>query len=251
MIHMVEWKGPDPAMFNIVQELKGFASEMSNDSEAMSGNGTKQRTATEAKIETTLAIAEYAVIVRRFLFSLDYEIKALARLNSVYLDDANPFEFATADKLGEVKVYQVTRRDYLNDLDIEFTAEARMASTPQRIEEAQSVLETVVELAALPPGLINPMAMPGLVYASLRSLFEAQNRFDLVKALGPPPPPVGMMPGMAGPPVPGMGPPGMTPPPAMGGAPNSTALNLPPAGQPMNETEKVADVVASGVGAVQ
>lgn len=251
IIKIIQWPGPNPAMFQVVEALRGFASEISQDSEALSGDGSKSRTATEAKIETTLAIAEIAVIVRRFLFSLDYEIKALARLNSVYLDDETPFEFAIADKLGNVQTYKVTRRDYLNDLDIEFTAEARMASTPQRIEEAQKTLETIVELAT--SQLLPPQTVAGLIYAATRSLFEAMNRFDLVKILGPAPqtqPPMGM----AGPPMPG-GPPTMSQPPAPGGPPTSTQppqpLGLPPVGAPLNESQKVEEVIASGAGAVR
>ena len=246
MIKMIEWKGPDPSMFTIIQVLKQAATELSQGgSEALSGDKQQGRTATAAKIETSLALSVVAVLVRPFLFSLDYEIKALARLNSVYLDEKTPFEFATADKLGNVKVYQVTRRDYLNDLDIEFTAEARMASTPQRIEEAQTTLEAIMNLAATPMPLLPPPVILGLVYAAVRSLFEAMNRFDLVKLLGPPP--STMMPAMTQPPMPGE--PGMTGPPAPGqGDSTAQPLDLPPQGQPMNESEKVQQVIASPPG---
>lgn len=252
IIKIIQWPGPNPAMFQVVEALRSFASEISQDSEALSGDGAKSRTATEAKIETTLAIAEIAVIVRRFLFSLDYEIKALARLNSIYLDEKTPFEFAVADKLGNVTVHQVTRRDYLNDLDIEFTAEARMASTPQRIEEAQKTLETVVELAQ--SGLLPPPTIAAMVYAATRSLWESMNRFDLVKLMGPPPPDPGtmMMAGPAGPGGPALG--GPTPGGPGGPAPSAgqpEPLGLPPSGQPLNESEKVQQVIASGAGRIQ
>jgi hypothetical protein len=193
----------------------------------VSGILPDRATATGARIQAAMALTAIAILVRRFLMSLDYEVKALARLNYIYLDDEVPFKFAVTDPNvpGGVRIVKITRRDYLQDLDIEFVADARMASQVQRIEEAQQVLSVV---------LSNPMTAsnPPLVFAATKKLFLAMGCEDLVALMGPPPQ-VAMAP-MGG------------PPPMMGQPPGGA---LPPMGKPgetpdTNSQEVMADVLA-------
>jgi len=224
---IIQWPGPQPAMFKVVEWMKEAATGIAQAGEVVSGILPDRATATGARIQAAMALTAIAILVRRFLMSLDYEVKALARLNYIYLDDEVPFKFAVTDPNvpGGVRIVKITRRDYLQDLDIEFVADARMASQVQRIEEAQQVLSVV---------LSNPMTAsnPPLVFAATKKLFLAMGCEDLVALMGPPPQ-VAMAP-MGG------------PPPMMGQPPGGA---LPPMGKPgetpdTNSQEVMADVLA-------
>lgn len=101
----------------------------------------------------------------------------------------------------------IGRIDYLEDVDIVVTADPRMASMPQRVQEAQGIVD------ALNQDPVIAQMMP-LKIAAYRNLFVAMDRPELVAALqqslSMPPP---------GAPPPGAAPPaGGHPPPAKSGA---------------------------------
>jgi hypothetical protein len=108
----------------------------------------------------------------------------------------------------------ISRMDYLQDVDITITADPRMASQPQRFQEALQAWN----LANSSPLFAQN---PALMMAVAKNLFVAMDRPDLVAALmtPPPPPPPGPPPGAPGqPPQPGPQQ-GAPQPPNGGGAP--------------------------------
>jgi len=118
--------------------------------------------------------------------------------------------------------------DYLEDTDLTVTADPRMASQPQRFQEAMTIMNVVnsTPLAA---------AMPPLVIAALKLVFKAIDNTEMTAALnqgiamGPmmAPPPPGAPPG--GPPPEGGGPP--QPDNAVPNAGNQPPNGSAPAGQ--------------------
>lgn len=217
MIKIVQWPGPNPSMFQVVQHQEMSADGVSSASEVLSGEAGDRETATTTRIKASMALTSIQVMVRRIQMSLDHEIKMLARLNSVFLDAEKPFVFVEVNPDGSVMPHEVTRLDYVEDLDIEFTAESRMASQPQRIEAAEKALASIMSN----PVLASMPTFPALVYAAQKKLFMAMDADDLVQVMGPPPPmmplpPPGMTQGQ--PPMPG-GPPDMSQPPQPGQAP--------------------------------
>lgn len=70
----------------------------------------------------------------------------------------------------------IGRIDYLEDVDITVTADPRMASQPQRVEEAQGIVN------ALNQDPVIAQMMP-LKIAAYRNLFIAMDRPELVAAL--------------------------------------------------------------------
>lgn len=224
MVKIIQFPGPQPAMFEVVKEMKESALGVSQANEVLSGETERNETATTTRIKASMALTNIAVIVRRLQMPLDYEIKALARLNSVFLDSEKPFLFVVPQPGGQLEQIQVTRQDYVEDLDILFTADPKMASQPQRVEEAQGALEMILQnpvLQMLP-------SYPNLVWTAQRKVFLAMDADDLVMAMGPPPPP----------PMPPM----MMPP---GGAPGAPAPSGGP-GAPPGDMYPTTDEMKSG-----
>lgn len=120
----------------------------------------------------------------------------------------------------------IGRIDYLEDVDITVTADPRMASQPQRVQEAQGIVD------ALNQDPVIAQMMP-LKVAAYRNLFVAMDRPELVAALQQ----SLMMPPAA---MPGQAPPPGGPPPAKSGAGGG-------GGGPPQPTNKVPNGPPSGV----
>jgi hypothetical protein len=118
----------------------------------------------------------------------------------------------------------IARMDYLEDTDLTVTADPRMASQPQRFQEAQSIMNIINSTPAA-------AQMPLVQVAGLRLIFKAIDNTDMTAALNqqlsqPPP----MAPPPSGPP-PKKGPPGQAP----GGGPPQPDNAVPNSGnQPPN-----------------
>lgn len=198
VIHMIEFPGPNPALGQLVKDQKEEAQELSGANEILSGEvGGSNETATTTQIRISQALAAIAILNKRYTRSRTEEGRKLARLNSVHLDDVEYFTVVdpfkkTMDGQPVVGDQQekVGRMDYLQDVDITVTADPRMASQPQRFQEAQQAWTLVNSSPLLAQN-------PNLMMAVAKNLFIAMDRPELVAALMAPPP----MP--TGPPSPG------------------------------------------------
>lgn len=147
-VEMIEFNPPDASLLNVIRLMSESADGVSSAAEILSGQADDRATATGIKIQASMAMSAIAVITQRLMFSEGAEFQALARLNSVYLDMDVPFKFATMGPMGPQQV-EVTRQDYLADLDIEFLADPRMATGPQKVEEADRAVAIVNTLPVL------------------------------------------------------------------------------------------------------
>jgi hypothetical protein len=209
-IHIIKFPPPDPAMGQLIKDMKEDADEISGAGDILSGEvGGSNETATTTQIRIAQAMAQITIMNKRYTRARTAEGRNLARLNSVYLDDVTYFTTVDPMKGGQAGVQQgeVARADYLEDVDVTITADPRMASRAQRISEANTALQVI---------MTNPLTAqnPVLVTAAMRNLFIAMDRPDLVAALEqpPPPPPPGAPPPGGPPQQPGQSAHGGTPP---------------------------------------
>ena len=104
-----------------------------------------------------------------------------AKLNAVYLDDEEIFQVNNEqrDAMEELKV---GRAMYVRNYQIKLKSDLTFASIDARIAAAD---ECVQIPAAVPQLQGNALYM----YKALKKSFELRGRYDLIDALGPPPPP--------------------------------------------------------------
>jgi len=204
-IFMLDFKGPDAALASFIKDQKEEAEALSGANEILSGEvGGSNETATTTQIRISQALAAISIQNKRYTRSRTVEGQKLARLNSVHLGDAEYFTVVDPMKMipGQTPVIDpvtgqpslpgvtqepIARMDYLEDVDITVTADPRMASQPQRFQEALKAWEIVNTSPLLAQ---NPM----LVMACAKNIFVAMDRPDLVATLGMTP----MMPAMPG-----------------------------------------------------
>lgn len=245
-IHILKFPGPDATLGQFIKDQKEEADEMSGANEILSGEvGGSNETATTTQIRISQALMAIAIVNKRYTRARTVEGQKIARNNSVYLTDQEYFTVVDpmkqvpqqpqvqpgmAPEMGppgmgpgmapalppwmpkempEVMEIPISRMDYLEDVDITFTADPRMASQPQRFEEAMKMFNIVMSTPALQ---MNPL----LVAAVAKKVFVAADSPELVAALGAMP----MMPMVPqpppgkdgnGPPQEGAGPPDSVP----------------------------------------
>lgn len=238
-IKVLDFKFPNPAMMNVVKDQQQDADDVSGAGDILSGEvGGSNETATTTQIRISQALAAISIQNKRYTRARTVEAQKIARLNSVYLGDEEYFTVVDPFKnvppaggepsggpgpvpgdsppappppgsppIPSVERMPIARRDYLEDTDITITADPRMASQPQRFQEAQQAFSLVNSSPFLAQN-------PNLMMAVARNLFVSMDRPELVAALmTPPPPPPPGPPGAPGGPPPGPG----GPPPGSGG----------------------------------
>lgn len=227
-IHVIPFKGPEPQLSQFVRDQMADAEEVSGASEILSGEvGGSNETATTTQIRISQALAAISIQNKRYTRARTNEGKILARLNSVYLGDAEYFSVIDPFHNTPPVDQHIGRGDYLEDTAITVTADPRMASQPQRLQEAMQALSVVQEMMPLCPWL---QGKSDLMAALLKNIFTAMDRPDLVALTAPPPAPPPPPPGMMPPPPPGGPQPGQGAPPPHGGPPGPPQGGAPPPG---------------------
>jgi len=235
-IHWLEYPKPEPMLGEVIKDQKEEAEELSGASDILSGEvGGSNETATTTQIRISQALAAVSIQGKRYGRSRTSEGEKFARLNSVYLGDSEYFSVidpyhqappqaqdgtysglkenqAYHPSVGMVSDEHIARQDYLEDVAITVTADPRMASQPQRFQEAMQAIQVTQNAAAVAPWIAQN---PQLWMVLLRALFTAMDRPDLVALVQPPPPP----------PPPGMPQPGGVP---VQGAPQGGPPKPPP-----------------------
>ena len=179
----VEFPPPNPSMFQVVQKLEDSGEGLSGAGDILTGEvGGSRETATTTKIRSAMAMSSVTIMGRRYDKSQKAEARLIARINARTLNET---EYkAVVNVMGDS--IEISRADYHDDFDITFTADPRLASQPQRIDEAKEAMAAIAQLG--------PLANAMLLHAGAVGLFKAMDRDDLLAALGPPPPPTPLMP---------------------------------------------------------
>lgn len=184
-VKLMDARPPSEGLMKVVEKLEEN-SEIAANADILSGErGASNETAKGVMVRNSNAMALISVMTRIYLDPLKYELKLVAHGNSIYLDDFEYFPF-TEDVPGEPGQQQVTREkvwrnDYVEDVHIEFTADARMISKPERIADAKDFLTLILNS----PLVQNPM----LVDFATRQIFIAAEAPQYLAAMGPPPQP--------------------------------------------------------------
>ncbi|HXU23076.1 MAG TPA: hypothetical protein VN697_03490 [Tepidiformaceae bacterium] len=221
-IKFLQFPKPEPTLGEVIKDQKEEAEELSGASDILSGEvGGSNETATTTQIRISQALAAVSIQGKRYGRSRTSEGEKFARLNSVYLGDVEYFSVidpyhqappqaedgtysglkdnqAYHPSVGMVEDHSIARQDYLEDVAITVTADPRMASQPQRFQEAMQAIQVTQNAAAVAPWIAQN---PQLWMVLLRALFTAMDRPDLVALVQPPPPQIPVAPAPGGMPV--------------------------------------------------
>lgn len=184
-IKLMDARPPSEGLMKVVEKLEEN-SEIAANADILSGEkGASNETAKGMMVRNSNAMALISVMTRIYLDPLKYELKLIAHGNSVYLDDFEYFPFAE-DVSGQPGKQQITqekvgRLDYVEDVHIEFTADARMVSKQERIADAKDYVQMILNS----PMVQNQM----LVDYAFRKMFIVGEAPDYIAAMGPPPSP--------------------------------------------------------------
>lgn len=185
-IKVMEGRPPSEALMKVVEKLEENA-EIGASVDILSGEkGASNETARGMMIRNSQAMALISVMTRLWLEPLKYELKLIAHGNSIYLDEYEYFPFAKdiPGKPGEQEISRekIFRNDYLEDVHIEFTADARMISKPERIGTAKDVIDMAMQLPMLAQN-------PGFMHFAISQYFVVAEMPQYIAAMGPPPQP--------------------------------------------------------------
>lgn len=179
----LQFSPPSEGLMKVVEKLEQN-SEIAANADILSGEkGASNETAKGMMVRNSNAMALISVMTRIYLEALKYEIKMIAHGNSIQMD--GPETFPVKKTIGPDQ-YQtdnvtVSPQDYVGETNIEFTADARMISKPERVSDAMNVWQMVTNSP-----LVNNAKL--LDYAA-RKAFRAMEDPDYEAAMGPPPQP--------------------------------------------------------------
>lgn len=230
---------PPNAVQKIIETREESARQLVGASNILTGDvGGNNETATSVQIRSNAARMNLAEMGNRFNNARATSMKNLARLNAKTLD---PVEYFSVTMPGQQSVppqeETIARDDYLEDFQVTFHCDPRLASQPQRVQDALALL---TQLLQIPPGAINPQAQQMAISMALVGYLRALDRDDVAaiieNAPPPQPPPQPGAPNGPGAGESGPGGPGGGPPPGPGNVrgpqPGAPAHVGKPAGNP-------------------
>lgn len=241
-ILQLKFPGPDGSMRQMIQDQIEAGDKLSGAGDILSGElGGSNMTATQAQIQISQALSQIAIINKRVTRARTSEAEKIARLNSVYLDDVEYFYVIDPFKNVPPEEVKVGRMDYLEDTDVTITADPRMASQPQRFQEAMNAIQVTSQIPVLQGNA--PLWM-----ALVKNLYISMDRPDFIAAMeqGLQPPPGAPPPGAPG--MPPVGPMQTTEGPRQGNSqkpqPRPTTTRVPnsPKPQPANGEQEQGQV---------
>ncbi len=205
--YQFQFPQPPTAIPKLIEAREQAGRELVGASNILTGEpGEANETATSVQIRTNSARMNLAEMGNRFNQSRACSLKNLARINAKTL---NPVEYFAVTMPGKQdappEAMNIAREDYLEDFQVTFTCDPRLASQPQRVQEASAL---VAQLMQVPPGALNMQAQQLALTMAMVGYLKALGRDDIAlvfEKAGPPPPP--QVPG-GGPP---QGPPGGNP----------------------------------------
>lgn len=184
----------NPQLMEIANLLMEKAMKSMQAAEILSGEpGKSGETYKGVAARIEQATKQLSVIGRKLGAGVKQIIRNNARLNSIYLPDDELVRIADLEGAPEVRI---SAGMYQRGYSFELRADMRFATSIQKIQEADEVLQMVMGLAQPGGPLMGNLA---LQYEVIKGAFVARRRPDLVALLGqkpetsrvfgPPPPP--------------------------------------------------------------
>jgi hypothetical protein len=216
----------NPQLLEMLNIAMSNADQVSSASDVLSGESGKANE-TWRGISTRVEQAQVQIgfVGEAFLEFLTSILRALARLNSVFLEDIEILS-VTNPRTLEDKEINVSRQLYVDDFEVIFSADTTFSSRADKIQKADEILQMATS--------INPEASQGIfsaafVYEAISRALIARGKHDMIQYLGPRPP-IPEAPAGAPPLAPPLGPPG--PPPGPQGPQPAAPGPQPPQGPP-------------------
>lgn len=227
---IIQFPQANPQLMEIVRLMMESADGVSSAPDVLSGEaGKANETYRGLATRVEQATKQLSVLAQNYLEMLTNVLRNNCRLNAVFMDDEE-IKAVVDPRTLETQTLVVGRQMYLEDYEILFTADTRFGGRAQKIMEADQLLQMI---GSVPPPMIGVFP-PSYVFEALVKCLKARGFHDMIRYLGPrPPPPTPQPPGM---PMPGQQPgqppgqPGQPPHPG-GGAP-PPGLPGPPGGPP-------------------
>jgi hypothetical protein len=174
----------DPDTRWIIDNIETGANRISGAGDTLSGEPVgSNETARAAMNRFEQAQKQISVLAGRTVNYMTNDGRVMWRLLSVYLDEKEYHD--VVDSRGMPRSVAIGRGDFIADARVTPTADSRLASRSQRIDEAQGFLQTVTD----PNGPAELNQNPAIRYAAVQAFLYATDRHEMIQLLGPPPGP--------------------------------------------------------------
>ncbi|HXI95334.1 MAG TPA: hypothetical protein VNG04_04370, partial [Candidatus Acidoferrum sp.] len=183
---LINWPqvAPDPQGQFFISYIEQASNRATGTGDTLSGEPIgANETARGAMARVEQAQKQISVLASRFMGYMTCDLNVIWRLFSVYLDENEYHE--VVDSHGKPRSVQIGRKDFIADPRVLPTADPRMSSRAQRIDEATQYLQQVTNPQGAPPELMNN---PQIRHDAISGLLVAMDRHEVVDMLPPVPP---------------------------------------------------------------
>lgn len=224
----LQFQAPPNSVQKLIEQREESGRQLVGASNILTGDtGAPNETATSVQIRTNSARMNLAEMGNRFNNARASSLKNLARLNAKTLDPVEYFSVTMPGAQDQPpQAEQIAREDYLEPFQVTFTCDPRLASQPQRVQDALNLMTQVLQI---PPGALFQPAHQQVIKMAFVGYLKALDRDDMAAIIEqspvmPPQPPPGAPPnGKPGEPA------GKKPPPGnVGGTPPGPAPDVGP-----------------------
>ena len=192
-IHQFQFNPPPPVLMDMIKFLVNESKDQTANQEILSGEkGSSHETAAQYKGRNNNAMTVVNVMTRLYIEPLKYEMKLIAHGNSIFMPAEEWFSVVAPSQAtpgaNDVQSLKIARDAYLEDYHITFTADSRMTSKSERIQDAFNLSSQIAQspVSKGPSG-------PALTWLAQKEIFHALDKPEFEAALGkppaPPPPP--------------------------------------------------------------
>jgi chaperonin GroES len=184
-IYFLEFQEPSEALFKLLGLLQGYGKEIATLTESMMGKlPPSDTTATTMLAVMEQGLKVFSTIHKRTHRAFKKELKKIARLNSLYLEET-VYAMVQNSVSKEFQTLQSGRQDFADNVDVIPVSDPSITSRAEKMIKAKQEYEV---------GIGNPMIQndPEAMYELTYSFYEAmeEDRIDrIVKKPKPPPPP--------------------------------------------------------------
>lgn len=191
-----QFPGPSEAMRKFIDGLKSDAYTLVADIDTLTGEaGPTNETKAAAQQRMSNATALMTAVAALYLDTMAYEPRMLAADNGKFMPDEERFRVTEPDKkkpqipgepVSMVSSQKVARREmYANEFDFTFTADQRLQTQPERVQNAMNLIDRFMNS----PLVNDPAKGPIMFHMAFAKLFRALDLPEFEQALGPVPPP--------------------------------------------------------------
>lgn len=175
---------PDPESRWFIEYIETSANRISGAGDTLSGEPVgSNETARAAMARYEQAQKQISILAGRIMGYMTCDARIIWRLFSVYLDEQEYHD--VVDSRGMPRQVRIGREDFVADARVVPTADARLTSHSQRVDEAQGFLQTVISGDG--PAELNQNA--AIRYAAIQAFLLASDHHEMMELMGPAPGP--------------------------------------------------------------